>query len=140
METVVEENPLSLATSRIVTMALFMQACSQPLSGDLRLEFAPTLADTTAESETSVKFRIPVHGCGIHAGVLSVGVRATCAGREDGRSGYEFVKESGPGDRSQAIVRARGIGAKGRRSGGGRESIQGSAGGESAGGGGIRQP
>src|SRR2546427_2357956 len=61
METVVDEKPLSFATSRIVTI--------EPLRVELRknyfpedqpahsrpLEFMPPLADTTAECETSVK-------------------------------------------------------------------------------------
>src|SRR5713226_3069440 len=61
METVVDEKPLSFATSRIVTI--------EPVTVELRtkllpedqpahsrpLEFMPPLADTTAECETSVK-------------------------------------------------------------------------------------
>jgi hypothetical protein len=52
METVVEEKPLSFATSRIVTIVVFKFN-----SQKRRLKSSGGLADTTAESEGSVKFR-----------------------------------------------------------------------------------
>src|SRR5580700_8443628 len=109
METVVEEKPLSLATSRIVTMVLFMQdwvkASTEPRA---RLEFGLVLADTTAESETSVKFRFTVCGGGAHAGELWSG--ECVAGRS--RAGYwvgagighKIVWKSGSERRPQALV------------------------------------
>src|SRR5579871_797516 len=64
IDTVVEENPLSFATSRIVTMtgALHWDRESRWPRNSVSLsefrgwlEFTPALADTTAESYTSVK-------------------------------------------------------------------------------------
>src|SRR5579885_2594495 len=63
IETVVDENPLSFATSRMVTIrALCLREALFPgeVQGDIvrpaqRLNFKRTLADTTAESNTSVK-------------------------------------------------------------------------------------
>ena len=63
METVVDEKPLSFATSRIVTVASFIASFS-PLDRiavkSSWLEFVLLLADTTAESETSVKFEYAI--------------------------------------------------------------------------------
>lgn len=58
METVVEEKPLSLATSRMVIIVLFISDRGPSL------EIERLLADTTAESESSVKFVVSSLGLG----------------------------------------------------------------------------
>jgi hypothetical protein len=57
------------------------------LRGCSQLEFRLALADTTAESETSVKFRIAVCGGSALAGMRFDGASATDCGVANGRVG-----------------------------------------------------
>src|SRR5579884_2492972 len=109
MDTVVEEKPLSFATSRMVTMIqTFKISTSQRWCGcrvaslrlyarskqlDASLEFKRTLADTTAKSHASVKhtdhidhicfgFCTSLHNAGIRP---TEGLRRTCKTSGPGR-------------------------------------------------------